>query len=285
MQFIRKNEVWVFLLLIPILNWAFVEWVAAGIESAGGEENYPMSIYRHGRFFLLGGALFVLVMITRGFGGITELLRPMLNWRVNILWYVFALGWAAFVCCLVLLGKGILNGNGLSEITISFDVMNSAWMWFTLLIWAFIGEIVWVSYAVRQLQKDMSIFNAAMIVGIFWSLWWFPIVFIGISIIPGLPLGALTLNMMAAAGMCAFVYAHTKSGICVWLLQFMLNSMLLVFPVSPTSGGIPTYWAYAIVYFILMLVLFYLFGPTKRKPVNQTVPHSIGNRMHQLQDS
>src|SRR5690606_22436718 len=128
---------------------------------------------------------------------------------------------------------------------------------------AFMGEVVWVSYAIRELSKRITPFYASPIIGILWTVWWLPSVSFNAGIIDNLPIWSLTLNMLGAAGMCAIVYGKTKSGICVCLLQFMMNMSVLMLPVSPAVGGIQTYSTYAVIYFIAMLGITYFVNPTK----------------------
>ncbi|MDA0811383.1 MAG: hypothetical protein O3C21_03175, partial [Verrucomicrobia bacterium] len=74
------------------------------------------------------------------------------------------------------------------------------------------------------------------------------------------PLIALLFNQMGIAAMCAFVYFHTRSGLLVLVMQIMFNATILVFPITPTVGGAPTYWAFALTYFCAALILFLIFG-------------------------
>jgi hypothetical protein len=129
-----------------------------------------------------------------------------------------------------------------------------------LLSWAFLGEVVWISYAVRELSKITKPFYASQIIGVVWTLWWLPSVYINVGVIEDLPIWPLFLNMMGAAGMCAIVYGKTKSGLCVLVIQYMLNMSLILLPISPGAGG-STYTIYAVTYFLTMLGFMYLMPP------------------------
>ena len=54
----------------------------------------------------------------------------------------------------------------------------------------------------------------------------------------------------------------------------MVNSSALVFPVMPTSGGIPTFVAYSATYYAAVLLLYRLFGP--RPILVATASHQAG---------
>ncbi|WP_257670507.1 hypothetical protein [Parapedobacter tibetensis] len=253
-DFITKYEVWVFLALAPLLNTVITYANSKGIISD--------SVYGHGRFYALLLSLVCLITFTRGVRGVKDLFRPMLVWKINPKWYLFSLLFALTICALTLLLKSLYYGIDYSSLMkFNFPSIRYA---FVLLTWAFMGEVVWVSYAIRELSKTLNSFYASQIIGFFWTCWWLPSVLINAGVIPDLPLWPLLLNMLGVAGMCAVVYGKTKSGLCVWLLQFMLNMSMLALPVSPTTGGIPTYKAFAVLYFVTMLCFMYVINPAKK---------------------
>lgn len=255
--FIKKQEVWIFLMLAPLLNAVITYASSKGI--IGG------SAYQHGRFFALLSLLICVVAYTKGIEGVKNLFRPMLIWKINPKWYLFSLLFSLTVCAFALLLKSFYYGIDYSSLMkFDFPPLRISIM---LLAWAFMGEVVWVSYAIRELSKTLKPFYASQIIGFFWTCWWLPSVIIDVGVISDLPLWALLLNMMGAAGMCAIVYRKTKSGICVWILQFMLNMSLLILPVSPTVGGAPTYQAFAVLYYIAMAGFMYFMSPASERPI------------------
>jgi membrane protease YdiL (CAAX protease family) len=183
----------------------------------------------------------------------------MLVWRVSPAWFLFAVAWAPSLCILFLLAKGLLTGT--HALAPSYETVAMPKIMITVFIASFVGEIVWVSYAIGRLSKRFTTLVACLIVGAFWTAWWVPIVILEIGVIPNLPIGGLLVSMLGVATICGFVYAKTRSGLVVLLLQFTFNSSLLVFPVTPTSGGIPTFWAFSATYLAAALLLHRIFGP------------------------
>lgn len=252
-DFLRRYEVWVFLVAIVIANAIFVGAIKAEI--------LPRALYGMGRFLLLGGLLFALVFVLRGLGGVAELLRPMLKWRVSPIWYLVAICWGAGNMILFLVAKGMVMGTGLSEVTATFNVVSRPQVQVSLFVGSFIGEIVWISYAVRKLSEQFTVYVAALVVGVFWTLWWGPMVVLNIGIVPDLPYAALLINQTGVAAVAAFLYWHTRSGLVVLIGQMLFNASLLVFPVAPVTGGIATYYAFSITFFLTALALFLIKGP------------------------
>ena len=255
-NFITTYEIWIFLLFAPITNAIFVYGVYLHL--------IPGRLYIHGRFFLLLFLLMGMVKFTKGNSGLKDLFSPMMVWKVPLRWYVFVFLFASTIACLTLYLKALYLGRDFTNYTLNFSVVGSLGFTLNMILFALVGEVVWVSFAVRQLSKIMKPFFASQIVGVVWALWWTPIVMLNVGVIEDLPILALMTNMMGAAGMCAIVYGQTKSGICVWILQIMLNSSILVFPVSP-SVDIPTYWAFSAVYFLVMLCLMYYFNTAENR--------------------
>ena len=253
MSLLRKYEVWWFLGLIVVVNALFVSGIGFDILS---QRLYPM-----GRFALLAGVLGGIVLLSRGWAGIVDLLRPMLQWHRPLGWYLFAFLWNPAVCLLVLTGLYALNRSAMPEFSLNFAIVTRPDVFRSVLIGSFIGEIVWISYAVRRLSTSFTPYVSALIVGAVWTAWWVPMVFYNVGVVPDLPIAALLFNQMGIAAMCTFVYMHTKSGLLVLCLQVTFNFTILALPITPAVGGFTTYWTFAMTYFTSALLLFVIFGP------------------------
>ena len=272
----HKYEVWIFLTLIVLVNAVFVTAVV--------NEVLPQAVYGLGRFVLLGTVLFGLVFMVRGWEGVLDILRPMIEWKRSPLLYLFAISWTVALCVIVLVARDIAVGNNLltgDALRAGMAKLAHPKLILTLLVSSFIGEMVWVSYAVRRLSRQFTHYVSALIVGAVWTMWWLPMAIHNFGIIPDLPLIALLFNQMGIAAMCALVYYHTRSGLLVLLMQIMFNATILVFPVTPTVGGAGTYWAFALTYFCAATLLFIRFGPgplfrkTRKHPEPARISHPL----------
>ncbi len=246
-----RREVWVFLCLIVVVNALFIGGIAADF--------LPDGLYNVGRFALLGLTLATVVFAFRRTAGLRALIHSLSVWRVNPLWYLLALLWAPTISILVLAAKSVLTDT--NAFVLNTELISRPSVMRTVFIGSFIGEIVWVSYSIDTLSKRFGVLLGAMTVGVFWTLWWVPMVMFGVGITPDLPMLPLLISMLGIAVMCGFVYSSSRSGPVVLLLQIMVNTSFLVFPIVPTSGGNPTYLAFSITYLIAALTLFMLFGP------------------------
>lgn len=263
-RIVGRHELVIALSLILIVNALFV--------SAIHFEVIPHKFYYFGRFLLLGSSLGIVVLTGSGFRGIFELLKPMLRWRVSPWWYLLAFTWAASMCVIVLLGKIIFTGAPASILKPDFSVVLMPAVAVTIFVGSFVGEIVWVSYAIRKLSARFTPFIGSLIVGTVWTAWWMPMVILNVGVFPDLPPVALLVSMLGIAAMCSFVYYHTKSGIIVLILQMMVNSSSVILPVIPHTGGVGTFVAYGIVYCSAVLLLYLRFGPKPMFKVTKDEP-------------
>lgn len=261
---VRRHELVIALSLILIVNALFV--------SAIHFEIIPHKYYYFGRFLLLGSSLGIVVLTGSGFRGIFELLKPMLRWRISPWWYLLAFTWAASMCVIVLLGKIIFTGAPTSILKPDFSVVMIPAVAVTIFVGSFVGEIVWVSYAIRKLSARFTPFIGSLIVGTVWTAWWMPMVILNVGVFPDLPPVALLVSMLGIAAMCSFVYHHTKSGIIVLILQMMVNSSSVILPVIPHTGGVGTFVAYGIVYCSAVVLLYLRFGPKPMFKVTKDEP-------------
>lgn len=261
MSVLRKYEVWVFLGLIVVVNGLFVSGIAFEI--------LPKGLYQYGRFALLAGVLGSIVIMARGWAGIVDLLRPMLEWRRPVQWYLFAFLWNPVICITILAVIYAVNSHAMPDFSPNYAIAMRPSVIKIVLISSFVGEIVWISYAIRRLSGQFTPFVSAIIVGVVWTGWWLPMAIYNFGIIPNLPLGGLLINQIGVAAMCTFVYMHTKSGFLVLCLQVVFNTTILVLPMTPNVGGVTTYWIFAIVYFCAAVLLFAVFGP---KPLFSNTP-------------
>jgi hypothetical protein len=242
-EFIKKYEIWIFLVLGPFSNLFFVKARIEGLISS--------SVYNTGRFCILLFILICILKYTRGNKGIKDLFKPMLNWKVHPKWYLLCFVFPTTIALITLVLKAFYNDVEYSTFIVFSKTSLRGYV--ANLVWAFLGEVVWVSYCIRELSKIVKPFYASQIIAVFWTLWFIPIILLGEGIYPEIPILPALIFFMGIAGMCAFVYKHTKSGICVLLLQSMVNLTAISLPMMPTYGGAPTYTAFATLYFLTML--------------------------------
>lgn len=252
-KLVRRYEVLIFLCLIVVANTIFVVACAEGI--------LPDSLYNYGRFALLISVMVLVIYVSRGSSALIDLVRMMTRWRIAPEWYLLAASWAFLLSIIVLSGRVMSGGVALEDLMLQLDVVTNPRILLTLLIGALIGEIVWISYSIKKLAERQTIFVASLIVGTFWTAWWFPMALYDYGIIPGLNLLPLWINQTGVALMCGLIYFHTRSALCVLILQIGVNTSILILPVLPTTGGETTYWVFSVTYFLAAVLAHLYLGP------------------------
>jgi hypothetical protein len=202
--------------------------------------------------------LVAVVFLARGFDACVDLVRPMAVWRLRPGWWLFGMLWVPFIATLCLAIMTFVFGKPFDPEAIHTEVALNPGVFRSILIGSFVGGIVWIGYSVGLLSKRYGTFLAAQLVGLIWTLWWLPMVYFNVGVVPELPIAALLINQTGIATLCAAIYLATKSGLLVLFTQVVFNTSILIFPVTPVAGGVDTYWTFAILYYLSAAAIFYV---------------------------
>src|SRR5690606_35272232 len=101
-DFIKKNDIWIFLVLAPLLNTIMTYANSKGIIYG--------FVYTHGRFYVLLLLLVFIVTFSKGKKGIKDVFKPMLIWKIHPKWYVFSLFFSLTIAAFTLFLKSIYSG-------------------------------------------------------------------------------------------------------------------------------------------------------------------------------
>ncbi|PHQ69075.1 MAG: hypothetical protein COB93_08985 [Sneathiella sp.] len=247
------NLVWTFLAAALLVQATFVYCVANSL--------IPDNYYNMGRFYILFILALGFAVLSKGPGGILDIVRPMLVWKVSPWWYLYAIFWLIAFAVLVLFIKNVFEGNAFKEIPLTFGVLGNFGLMKGIFSVAFIEEMVWIGFVLTLLRKKFTWFVASQILAVFWYLWWMPAILYGRAVIPDLPLPILWFHYMGIAATCAWVYYFTKSGLIVALMQMLTNTVSLIVPVLPHLSDMQTYVIFIVGKFLLAATLFFIFGP------------------------
>lgn len=191
-----------FFLIAYLLSW--YPWLLsmAGVRTSGGLNP-------------LGPLVSALIVtgVTSGWKGIKALLKRLVLWRVNILWYAVVLLLPVLI-------------NGLSTILNVFvfgapaPVVSLAASWKNLVgqfifIFFFIGlgeEPGWRGFALPHLQSSRSPLKATLILAAFWAIWHAPLFGTEFKREQYLP---FLISLLAATIIITWIYNHTRGSILI----------------------------------------------------------------------
>ncbi|MBT8408883.1 MAG: hypothetical protein KJN93_04590 [Alphaproteobacteria bacterium] len=254
---LRQYETPIFFAMLLLANYALIALILAEI--------LPTGVFGLGRFYLMGLVLFSIVFLARGFGGIVDLLRPLTRWRLGLPWFAFAACWPWIVVLAALAIHALAGAPFPAPEAFNFGFVLRPGIIRTILIGALIGEIVWISYALRHYMPRIGALPAAHLVGLVWSAWFAPMVLMNFAVPPDIPLWALFLNQSGIAMMCALLYQRTQSGLLILVLQVSFNAAFIAAPVTPVTGSIEVYSIFTAMYYVLALAALLTFGTPFRK--------------------
>jgi membrane protease YdiL (CAAX protease family) len=122
-------------------------------------------------------------------------------------------------------------------------------------------EIGWSGFALPYLQRKLSVFQSAIMLGLVWGAWHLPVInFLGSATPHGsylLPFSiAFILAMSAIRTFICYIYSQTGSLILTQLFHIMSTGSLVVLGPSPITPGREFLWyfTYGIVLWLLILI-------------------------------
>lgn len=126
----------------------------------------------------------------------------------------------------------------------------------------FLEEIGWMGFAFPRMRRNFSAMVAAVLLGLLWSVWHWPVVdFLGTAV----PHGSywwpfflsFTAAMTAMRVLIAWLYANTTSVFLCQLMHVFSTGSLVIFSPPRVSGAQEAFWyaAYAAALWLIVLLL------------------------------
>jgi membrane protease YdiL (CAAX protease family) len=162
-------------------------------------------------------ALVALAITPRG--SRVKLLDPLLQWRVPVRWYVFALGYMAAIKLTVSVACRVTTGT--------WPLFREQPVW--LVIPAILvslpfqsgEEIGWRGYALPRLAERLGMGLASLVVGLLWACWHLPLFYLAV---PGndeygqsFPVWAMGVTALSVA--FAWLYMRTNGSVLLTMLM------------------------------------------------------------------
>lgn len=225
-----------FFILTFVFTWSL--WFASGISSPEGP---------HGPLFLLGvfsPGLVALGLTAFGSGrrGVTALLLRLVDWKVPVRWYLFALGYMAAVKLTVAVIYRAMWGAWPRFGDEPWLLMLGATLFSTLVGGQAGEELGWRGFALPRLAERLGLGGASVLLGVIWAVWHLPLFFFpaGDTYNQSFPL--YLLQVTALSVVMAWVYANTRGSLLpVMLLHAAVNNTKDIVPSADPGATNP--WA------------------------------------------
>ncbi len=249
----RKYPVTWFYILAFGISW--LGMISTVLASRGIAPFYRPYFLFLSIFYAIGPALAAAIMsqVAHGKTGVRDLLKGMIRWRVELVWYIIAVLGSAI---LLIVAQAVTKLLGLNA-TIPVPQVNLS----PYVIFGFgvnflantCEEIGWRGFALPHLQKRHNALLATLIVGTLWGLWHLPLVFL-----VGNPMSEYPflwfISILTDAFMYTWIYNSTKGSILLVALFHGSGNIVGAFipGVSPV--------AYALVNCVVAIILIAVLG-------------------------
>ena len=186
----------------------------------------------------------LLTALIDGRSGLRALRSRLLEWRVDVRWYVAALCVAPLLASAITLTVSLITPAFLPGIIVTHDKARVLSLGLVMGLTAgFCEELGWTGFVVPRLSRRYGVLATGLIVGVLWSAWHVLVVIWGIGERAGpIPL-ALFIVLDGLAGLPAFrvlmvwVYDRTESVFIAILMHFSLTACTLI--LTPETTGVP----------------------------------------------
>ena len=196
-SFIQRKPLPTYFLLAYAFAWALAPLIAIS----------PM--YGLPGLFAPSLAGIIVSVVTGGRTQVSLLLRKLAIWRVNLVWYLVALGLPFLISFVASASGTLFNAE------VSFELAPITTLGIVIFVFVVGEELGWHGYAQPQLETRYSPLVAAIILGVMWGFWHLPNFFI-----PSLPHFEIPLPAFV-------IYTTSLSILAAWLLKRTRGSVLM----------------------------------------------------------
>ena len=234
-SFWQRRQIPLFFILAFALSW--LVWGSQIAEQQG-----LLGFHIPGKlaYFGVSFAAFIVAGLAGGRAAVMLLLKRMVRWRVDPLWYGAAillpiLLALATVGLYRLAGGSAVMGTQLSlTAALLYFVTNAPFMLIT-------EETGWRGFALPRLQAQHSALVASLLIGLIWGIWHTPLFFMAGEAQSSYPYVAFVLFAMAESILTTWIFNHTHGSVLLTTLFHAATDAALVYT-GVVSGSAALFW-------------------------------------------
>ena len=183
----------------------------------------PQAAHSHGLFpfdsplfYILGGvgpllAAFIVLSVLRGKSDYEDLFRPLMRWRVGVIWYLVALfGYAALWIIAI-----TLRGELATELEKLGPPLALIQVFLVSLLAAVPEEVAWRGFALPRFQARYNALTASLIVGVLWALWHLPLLLTQGTVMSSYPLVPYLFKVVAVSVIYTWIFNSTRGSLLI----------------------------------------------------------------------
>jgi membrane protease YdiL (CAAX protease family) len=272
-----------FFALTYLVAWTL--WIAAAWVSGGPDSGTPslgglrMPLFTLGAF-APGVVALWLTARKEGRAGVMALLTRLLEWRVAIRWYAFAVGYVIAIKLAVALVHRVATGAWPRFNDNPWYIVLGLVVTVTM-FWGQAGEeIGWRGYALPRLAVRLGFARASILLGVIWAAWHLPLFFIAATTTTGQSFPVYLLQVTALSVAISWLYAHTNGSLLLtMLLHSAINNTKDIVPSAVPTATNPFAMSTSLVAWLSLGLLWISAGyfltrmPNVESPYLGTSPH------------
>jgi membrane protease YdiL (CAAX protease family) len=190
--------------------------------------------------FTPGLVALLLTALARGRDGVWALLRRLIDWKVGLRWFVFALAYIAVIKLTVAVLHRAIWGFWPRFGEEPLYLMLAATLASTLSGGQAGEELGWRGYALPRLAERFGLGTAGVLVGVAWALWHLPLFFVPAADTFGQSFPLYLLQVTALSVTLAWLYGNTRGSLLpVMLLHAAVNNTKDIVPSAEIGATDP----------------------------------------------
>lgn len=218
---IKRNPVVSYFAITYLISWTIWSPIVA---SARGwvDWDVPYALYYFGSFGPLLSALIV-TALTEGGAGIRDLLRRVFKFRMEFIYYAFAVLAPIGLFVLAYFANFIVTGTwsdlgllGAADYMPYLSPLGVLGLWF--LTYGFGEETGWRGFALPHLQKNRSAASATLILALLWATWHLPAFFFRDTYVELGVLGFPMFAFMMIFTTMVFTWLYNSTSGSIWIV-------------------------------------------------------------------
>lgn len=258
MDWIKRNEVTVYLFLAFALSWWPWPFTLANPESAAMIPWGPMF------------AAFITLGLTRGRTAMKSLLSDMFRWRVGGRWYVFAFLLPIGITLAVVYLNTFLGGpRPTSSLLNGLGAFLGSFLFITVVGGPLTEEPGWRGFLLPRFQAKHHPLIASLIVGVIWWVWHLPVMVSDpTGQRPPLP---FLVSILAYSTLYTWIYNQIKASVFIITLTHGVTNTIAAILLATQFGEyyLQAWWLYAGLWWAVTILV--IFRPGAQTRVTEPV--------------
>jgi membrane protease YdiL (CAAX protease family) len=257
MSFVKRYPLIVFFVLAFLLSW--LVWGTSVLQARGLLSfHIPQSL----AFWIsLPVAAFGTAALSGGRQAILDLLKRIVRWQANPLWYTVALLLTAAIGLASIGVLKLLSGSHTVGVDLPFGQVPGA-LAFQIFFFTLTEETAWRGFALPRLLKKYNALVASLILGLLWGLWHIPLFLIPGSFQASLSFPGFVLSALATSILFTWVFNHTGGSVLIAGL-FHAATDVSIAALGVLTGDIRLFWLFIGLQWLVAVAVILIAGPER----------------------